>query len=167
MMRDRAGLRLVTHLTLHELRGAAAGTTLAAAGQRVHACENPQVLQAAARADSAGPLICFSGNPASAGWLLLRGLLEAGADVRYHGDFDWPGMAIAGRVMTAGAVPWRLGAVDYDDAITALQSECRLALTGPPAPTPWDAALAARMRDAGLAVHEESLLATLLDDLRR
>jgi uncharacterized protein (TIGR02679 family) len=167
MMRDRADQQLVTHLTLYELRGAAAGTALAAAGQQVHACENPQVLQAAARADCRGPLVCFSGNPASAGWLLLRGLLEASADIRYHGDFDWPGMAIAGRVVAAGAAPWRLSASDYDDAVTALQAESQLALTGSPVQTSWDNALAARMRDVGLAVHEESLLPTLLADLRR
>lgn len=166
MMRDRADLQLVTHLTLHELRGAADGTALAPAGQPVHACENPQILQAAARADCHGPLVCFSGNPASAGWLLLRGLLEAGADVLYHGDFDWPGMAIAGRVMAAGAVPWRLGAADYDEAITTLKAESRLALTGSPVATPWDTTLAAKMRDAGLAIHEESLLQVLLGDLR-
>jgi len=166
MMRDRADLQLVTHLTLHELRGAAAGTALAADGQQVHACENPQILQAAARADCRGSLVCFSGNPASAGWLLLRGLLEAGADVLYHGDFDWPGMAIAGRVMAAGAVPWRLCAGDYHEAITRLPPESRLVLTGPPVATPWDAALSAKMRGVGLAVHEESLLPALLDDLR-
>jgi uncharacterized protein (TIGR02679 family) len=78
MMRDRSDLRLVTHLTLYELRGAAAGTALAAAGQRVYACENPQVLQAAARAECGGPLVCLSGTLASAGWLLLRGLLGGG-----------------------------------------------------------------------------------------
>jgi uncharacterized protein (TIGR02679 family) len=167
MMRDHADLQLVTHLSLHELRGAAAGTVLAAAGQQVHACANPQVLQAAARAGCRGPLACFSGNPASAGWLLLQGLLEAGADVRYHGDFDWQGMAIAGRVMAAGAAPWRLSAADYDDAIATLQAESRLALTGSPVATPWDIALAARMREVGLALHEASLLPALLGDRRR
>ena len=75
-------------------------------------------------------------------------------------------MAIAGRVMAAGAVPWRLGAADYDEAITTLKAESRLALTGSPVATPWDTTLAAKMRDAGLAIHEESLLQVLLGDLR-
>jgi uncharacterized protein (TIGR02679 family) len=167
MMRERADLRVITHLTLHELRGAAAATPLAAAGQPVHACENPQVLQAAARADCAQPLVCFAGNPASAGWLLLRGLIEAGALVRYHGDFDWPGMAIAGRLMAAGAQPWRLSAADYDEAAAALEPESRLTLSGAPVRTRWDDALAGRMLHAGIAVHEESLLPVLLTDLAK
>lgn len=167
MMCERADLRVVTHLTLQELRGAAAGTPLAVAGQLVHACENPQVLQAAVRAHCAGPLVCFAGNPASAGWVLLRGLIEAGAQVRYHGDFDWPGMAIAGRLLAAGAQPWRLTAAAYDEAVATAAAESRLALTGGPVPTRWDETLARRMRQAGVAVHEESLLPVLLTDLAR
>ncbi len=165
MMRERADLRVITHLTLQELRGAAATTPLAASGQPVHACENPQVLQAVARADCAGPLVCFAGNPASAGWLLLRRMIEVGAHVRYHGDFDWPGMAIAGRLLAVGAYPWRLNAADYDDAIATLRAESRLALSGAPVRIRWDEALAARMRHVGIAVHEESLLPVLLTDL--
>lgn len=165
MMRERADLRVITHLTLHELRGPAAGTPLAVAGRVVHACENPQVLQAAARADCAGPLICFAGNPASAGWLLLRRLTDAGAHVRYHGDFDWPGMAIAGRLIATGAQPWRLNATDYDEAVATIGAESRLALNGAPVRTRWDETLAARMRHADIAVHEESLLPVLLTDL--
>ena len=167
MMRDRADLQLVTHLTLYELRGAAAETALAAAGRRCTRVENPQVLQAAARADCDVPLVCFAGNPASAGWLLLRRLVEAGADVRYHGDFDWPGMSIAGRLIAAGAAPWRLTATGYSDAVADLEAGSRLALAGSPVATSWDPALAARMRRAGVAVHEESLLPVLLGDLRR
>ena len=166
MMRQRADLQLVTHLTLHELRGAAAATQLTAAGQRVYACENPQVLQAASREAGGVPLVCFSGNPASAGWLLLRGLLEAGADVRYHGDFDWPGMAIAGRLIAAGAAPWRLKAPDYEEAAKRAGLDAQLALTGSPVATPWDRVLTATMRRTGIAVHEESLLPLLLDDLQ-
>jgi len=55
----------------------------------VHACENPQVLQAAPRAGAAGALLCFAGNPSSAGLLLLERLVASGTQVAYHGDFDW------------------------------------------------------------------------------
>jgi uncharacterized protein (TIGR02679 family) len=165
MMRERADLRVITHLTLHELCGAGAATPLAVAGQPVNACENPQVLQAAARADCPGPLVCFAGTLASAGWLVLRRMIGAGAHVRYHGDFDWPGMAIAGRLLAAGAHPWRLSAADYDQAVAALGADSRLALSGAPVRIRWDEALPPRMRHVGIAVHEESLLPVLLADL--
>lgn len=166
MMRERADLGVVTHLTTHELRGAAAETRLVPAGQPVHACENPQVLQAATRAGCEIPLVCFAGNPASAGWLLLQRLFEAETRMLYHGDFDWPGMAIAGRLIAAGAEPWRLTAADYDAALTGLPAESRLTLGGTRVSTPWDDSLAERMRRTGIAVHEESLLPVLLPDLK-
>lgn len=165
MMRARADLGLVTHLTLHELKGAAATLAWAVAGTTVSVCENPQVLQAAARAGATGALVCTSGNPASAGWGLLRGLVKQGALVRYHGDFDWPGTAIAGRIVAAGAQPWRMSAADYEDAVAAASSADKLPLAGTPGPTPWDPQLAVNMSRIGVAVHEEALLNVLLADL--
>jgi uncharacterized protein (TIGR02679 family) len=162
MARERANIGLVTHLTLQELR--AAPTELRCAGV-VHACENPQVLQAAVRAGATGPLLCFAGNPSSAGLLLLERLTGSGTRVAYHGDFDWPGIAIAGRLMLRGAQPWRMGAADYEAALDTLQAEFRLELTGAPGTTPWDPELALSMRASGVAVHEESLLDVLLGDL--
>lgn len=165
MMQARADLSLVTHLTVHEMRAAGAGTLLASSGTVVSVCENPQVLQAAARAAVPGLLICLSGNPASAGVLALNRLIAAGNDVRYHGDFDWPGVAIAGRVLASGATPWRLAANDYEAAANSLPADETLALEGKPVPTPWDPALAVAMTRQGVAVHEESLLKLLLSDL--
>jgi uncharacterized protein (TIGR02679 family) len=165
MMRQRADLSVMTHLTVHELRGPAADVDVAEPGTVVSVCENPQVLQAAVRAGAAGPLLCISGNPASAGWLLLRRLVAAGVAVRYHGDFDWPGVAIAGRLYAAGVQPWRMGAADYRAAVTQLPEGSRLPLAGSPAATGWDPALAEAMRRAQVAVHEESLLDVLLADL--
>ena len=41
-----------------------------------------------------------------------------GARLRYHGDFDWPGLHIANRVMRdCAARPWRLGAADCRAAV--------------------------------------------------
>ena len=68
MMRERADLGLITHLTVHELQRA---RTLTSPGEVVHACENPQVLQQLAAAGVDRPVICTSGNPAAAGSLLL------------------------------------------------------------------------------------------------
>jgi uncharacterized protein (TIGR02679 family) len=164
MMRDRADLGLVTHLTLHELT--VAGSVLwLPPGQLVSVCENPQVMQAAVRAATATPLLCLSGNPASAGTRLLVRLIAAGNPVRYHGDFDWPGVAIAGRVMAQGAAPWRMSTEDYTGAVADLDPDHAIALTGRPAPTPWDPGLATAMSARGLAVHEEFVLCDLLGDL--
>lgn len=164
MMRERADQGLPTHLTLYELRAAVEAPTTA--GERVFACENPQVLQAAARAGATGPLICFSGNPASAGLLLLARLVEAGARVHYHGDFDWAGIRIAARLTRRGASLWRMNADDYAAAVAELPADGRLTLTGSPSPTPWDERLALAMSLEQIAVHEEMLLTNLLDDLR-
>ncbi|MFD0119591.1 TIGR02679 family protein [Streptomyces sp. NPDC058320] len=165
MMRTRRDLALVTHLTLQELR-TVPDVPLTTPGTTVHFCENPQVLQAAARHGLPGILICGSGNPSAAGWELLQRLTDSGADVAYHGDFDWPGIAIADRIMRAGARPWRMHTTDYLNALAELPAERLLPLAGPATPTPWDPQLAADMTQNDLAVHEEGLLHHLLPDLR-
>ncbi len=167
LMHARADLGLVTHLTLHELAaaGVSAGSALPMTGAVAWCCENPQVMQAAARADLPATLLCLSGNPSAAGSLLLSALFAAGVDIRYHGDFDWPGIAIAGRIYSGGATPWRMRAVDYRAAIAGLPADRRPTLTGRPVATPWDPGLAAAMDAAGVAIHEESLLPDLLTDL--
>ncbi|MEI4273396.1 TIGR02679 family protein [Klenkia sp. LSe6-5] len=158
-MRARADLGVPTHVTLRELR--VAPRPWAAPDDVVHACENPQVVQAAADRVLSGPLICLQGNPSAAGSLLVEGLLADGAVVRYHGDFDWPGVAIAGRVLAVGARPWRLSVVDYRAAVPA----AGVPLTGRPVVTPWDPELASAMADTGIAVHEEAVIDLLLTDL--
>jgi uncharacterized protein (TIGR02679 family) len=159
MMRARADLGLVTHLTVHELQRAA---DLTRPGEIIHACENPQVLQRLAAAGVEGPVACFSGNPAMAGMALL-----ARATVRYHGDFDWPGIAIARRIFDRGARPWRFGRDDYLEAVERLPAESRLGLSGRVEATPWDEQLGAAMRTADVAVHEEAIVDVLLAGLAR
>jgi len=158
MMRERADLGLVTHLTVHELQRAA---DLTRPGEIIHACENPQVLQRLAAAGVEHPVACMSGNPAAAGMTLL-----ARTVVLYHGDFDWPGIAIARRVFDRGARPWRFGRTDYVDAVDRLPPDNRLALSGRPQPTPWDEGLSAAMTAADVAVHEELTIDELASDLR-
>lgn len=146
MMRERADLGSITHLTVHELRQAG---ELTRPGEVMHACENPQVLQRFAAAGVARPLACTSGNPAAAGALLLKRTA-----VRYHGDFDWPGIAIARRIVNQGARPWRLGCADYHEALERLPSDRQLMLTGRAETTPWDRELYPAMITANVAVHE-------------
>jgi uncharacterized protein (TIGR02679 family) len=157
MMRERADLGLVTHLTGHELQRAA---DLTQPGEVIHACENPQVLQHLAAAGVEHPVACMSGNPAAAGMTLL-----ARTVVLYHGDFDWPGVAIARRIFDRGARPWRFGRMDYVEAADRLPVGHRLSLSGRAQPTPWDEGLSAAMTAADVAVHEELTVEVLLSDL--
>jgi uncharacterized protein (TIGR02679 family) len=158
MMRERADLGLVTHLTVHELQRA---SDLTQPGEIIHACENPQVLQRLAAAEVERPVACMSGNPAAAGMVLLKRTV-----VHYHGDFDWPGIAIARRIFERGARPWRFGRDDYVDAVDRLPAENRLGLSGRAEATPWDHGLRAAMTAADVAVHEEAIVDLLLADLR-
>lgn len=131
---------------------------------RVLVCENPRVLEVAA--NSRRPdivMVCTMGSPATVVVDLLRKLADAGARLGYHGDFDWPGLAIATRVVQAtGARPWRMGADDYLAALAAARGQ--LALEGTPNASPWDPGLADSMRTANLAVHEEALLPALIQE---
>jgi uncharacterized protein (TIGR02679 family) len=164
MMRERAELGLATHLNLQEL--VIAGPLLwSELEQLVSVCENPQVMQAAIRAGTVTPLLCLSGNPARAGTQMLDHLVTAGVHVRYHGDFDWPGVAIAGRIIQQGVAPWRMSAQDYVSAVADLDASHSVPLTGRPESTEWDPGLAAAMSEHGLAVHEEFVLTDLLADL--
>jgi uncharacterized protein (TIGR02679 family) len=129
-------------------------------GEIVHACENPQVLQRLAAAGVDRPLACTSGNPAAAGSLLL-----GRAAVRYHGDFDWPGIAIARRIIGQGAQPWRLGCADYYEAVERLPAGRQLMLTGRAETTPWDSGLSPAMIAVNVAVHEEAIVDLLMADL--
>jgi uncharacterized protein (TIGR02679 family) len=140
---------------------------LAVDGRPVYICENPNVIAIAA--DRLGPrcapLVCTDGMPAAAQRTLLTQLARTGAWLLYHGDFDWPGLRIANQVIrTFGAQPWRLGSGDY--AACAISSTGHL-LAGAPVAASWDAALAPTMQARGLAIPEEAVAATLLQDLQR
>jgi uncharacterized protein (TIGR02679 family) len=85
----------------------------------------------------------------------------AGAELWYHGDFDWPGVAIAADVITRyGGRPWRMGASDY-----SLAARSGVRLGEDPVDTPWDPGLAEAMRATGYAVYEEIVGDQLLADL--
>ncbi|UUZ63717.1 TIGR02679 family protein [Polaromonas sp. P1-6] len=136
-------------------------------GRTVFVCENPNLLAIAA--DHLGarcaPLVCTEGMPAAAQRTVLAQLAQAGAALRYHGDFDWPGLRIGNHVMREhGAGPWRFGAADYQAALGAAPSPGRL-LQGAAVEASWDEALAAAMRMALQAIDEEMVADPLLQDL--
>jgi uncharacterized protein (TIGR02679 family) len=130
----------------------------------VHVCENPAVLRRAASelGPAARPLVCTEGQPSTAFHRLAAAVTKAGGELSYHGDFDWPGVAIATSIMTRhGAQPWRFGAADYSSAV----SDGAVSLAGNPQPTPWDPSLADLMKAHGYAVYEEAVADRLIKDL--
>ena len=129
--------------------------------------ENPSILALAERrfGPRCPPLVCTSGWPNSAGVLLLRKLRAAGAELRYHGDLDGEGLRIAAYVLArCAAIPWRMSARDYLEAVMGSARDVRLA-PGRITDVPWDPELGDAIRRHGVAVHEELVAETLLADL--
>jgi uncharacterized protein (TIGR02679 family) len=127
-------------------------------------CENPRVLELAAQRPGGRALVvCAMGNPATVVIDLLSRLHEAGCTLNYHGDFDWPGLRIAERIVTdTKARPWRMTADDYLAALA--NGNPGLPLEGPPTSATWDPALTEAMAEHGVALHEEALLPDLVDE---
>ncbi len=151
------------HLSLRLLLRSSA--QWAVSGRPVFICENPAVVAMAADALGAqcAPLICTDGMPSAAQRTLLMQVREAGAILRYHGDFDWPGIVIGNFVLrTFGAEPWRFGAEDYSRACSQHPSR---GLAGTPVAANWDAQLSTEMAASGKAIHEEAVIDGLLEDL--
>jgi uncharacterized protein (TIGR02679 family) len=152
----------------------------------VFVCENPAVVAAAADrfgvgagSDGAGadpgrtsasptlgaPIVCVNGQPGAAAIRLLTGLVAGGAELRYHGDFDGGGLAIA-RTLARSVpwTPWRFDEESYRAACAAHRSTS--VFTGTIGATPWDHGLAAAMEEIRQRVEEESVLTALLGDLQ-
>ena len=157
-----ARLGVPFYVTLHQLMT----LPLVVHSMVVFACENPAVLRRAAAELGAGsaPLVCAEGQPSAAFHQLAAALGSGGGELRYHGDFDWPGLAIASSVMRRhGARPWRMSAADYAAGVRNGAEHVRL--TGPPQPTPWDRALGEIMVATGRVIYEESVAGALINDL--
>ncbi|MHB1063972.1 MAG: TIGR02679 family protein [Georgenia sp.] len=164
--------RMPAVLTLDQVRSGGVRTLVR--GSVIHVCENPTVVEVVAErwvraapgsSGRAAPvLVCTSGQPSTAVTELLRTLAADGAEVRYHGDFDWAGLRIAWSLRTHVAwVPWRYTAADYRTAVQDGRPSLRL--TGSPAQCPWDPALAVAMTECGLAVEEEAVAGLLAADV--
>ena len=157
-----ARLGVPFYVTLHQLMT----LPLAVGGTLVHVCENPAVLRRAAAELGAGSaaLLCAEGQPSTAFHQLAAVIVDGGGELRYHGDFDWPGLAIAGSVICRhGARAWRMSAADYAAGVRADTEHIRL--TGTPQPTPWDPGLAEAMAATGRVVYEETVADELIADL--
>jgi uncharacterized protein (TIGR02679 family) len=134
------------------------------AGRDIFVCENPNIVAIAADrlGASCAPLVCTDGMPSAAQQTLLAQLAAGGARLRYHGDFDWPGLAIGNFVMRAfGAEPWRFGTADYLSA----PAEHGVALSGEQVMARWDDRLTGAMSERKVVVHEEGVAETLMLDL--
>ncbi|GAA4635914.1 hypothetical protein GCM10023196_083480 [Actinoallomurus vinaceus] len=165
LLRDRTRAGFETHLTLRDLTRI---TWRLAPDTEVFVCENPRVVEAAADRGCVRPLVCASGNPTTSVLTLLDALHAAGARLAYRGDFDWPGIAIANRMIGRYAArPWRMRATDYEQHVaTARDRGTPLPpLTGTPVDALWDPELTPAMTALGVAVQEESALERLLTDL--
>jgi len=166
-LRERADHHAEVHVTPRDLHGLRLQLP---AGTLIHICENPRVVEAAADAASVQPLVCTSGSAATVVFTLLDALAATGCRFAYHGDFDWPGIALANRVIRRyEARPWRMGTADYEHLAARSQAEGipQLALDGQPVDADWDPDLAAAMTALGVALHEEATLDLLVDDLSR
>jgi len=146
------------HLTAWDIRRCSPAV---AARTPVLVCENPRVLEAfAERHGGRFAVVCVAGEPNLVTLDVLRALGDGGAALRYHGDFDWPGIAIANRLRaTVGIEPWHMSAADYRPAVRAGGPP----LIGRPVAASWDSELGQAMREHDVAVHEEAVLGDLLE----
>jgi uncharacterized protein (TIGR02679 family) len=167
LLRERSQKMAEAHLTMRDLRRM---RWCLPPGTEVFVCENPRVIEAVADASCQRPLVCTSGNPTTTVLALLDALTGAGASLAYRGDFDWPGVAMANRIIgTYQARPWRMSAADYEEHVriardrgTPLQP-----LSGQLTAAEWDPELAPAMQAIGVGVQEESALELLLADLHQ
>jgi uncharacterized protein (TIGR02679 family) len=161
---DRTAAGWETHLTARDLQRV---ELRAPDDGQVFVCENPRVLEAAIERRSTCAALCTQGQPAVVVVTVVRILGELGM-LRYHGDFDWPGITIANAMIgTHSCRPWRMSAVDYEQALSRLApivGELPV-LEGPPVDAVWDPALASAMTRARRIVHEELVIEELLADM--
>jgi uncharacterized protein (TIGR02679 family) len=149
------------HLSLRSLLRSNARWQVA--GSDVFVCENATLLAIAADrlGASCAPLVCTDGMPSASQRTLLRQLADHGAHLRYHGDFDWPGINIANYVLRSfGATAWRFDARHY-------VPRAGRALAGAPVEASWDPELAGALSAGGAVLEEEAVAGPLLEDLAR
>lgn len=128
--------------------------------------ENPSVIALAADrfASRCPPMISTHGQPRAAAMVLLRSLAAAGVRLRHHGDFDWPGLAIANLLHRRLPVEaWQFDATAYRAAVRAHPHTARL--SGTPVVASWDPDLTEAMREIGRQIEEELVASGVLDAL--
>jgi uncharacterized protein (TIGR02679 family) len=96
--------------------------------------------------------------------VLLRSLAAAAAQLRCHGDFDWPGIAIGNLLhRRLGVEAWRFDTDAYLDAVASHRHTASLA--GAPVTARWDPQLSEVMEATGRQIEEELVAGTLLEEL--
>lgn len=139
------------------------------ADQIIYVCENPNIVSIAADRLGAvcAPLVCTDGMPAAAQRVLLKQLSDAGAQLLYHGDFDWAGIHIANNVMRlCRCTPWRFGSEHYLQALETAPPKDR-DLEGAAVAASWDQVLTEAMQLHEIAIPEEAVVYLLVKDLQR
>ena len=165
LLRQRSLAGAEAHLTMRDLRRI---QWRLPPGAEVFICENPRVIEAAADAGGRQPLVCTAGNPATTVLALLDALAAAGVRLAYRGDFDWPGIAMANRIISRyTARPWRMNTADYEQHVAVARARATplQPLWGQAVVASWDPELTSAMQVLGVSVQEESALELLLADL--
>lgn len=155
----RAGLPV--HLSALALR---AEPLRVAPATPVLVVENPRLVEAAAQRRLPAAVLCTNGNPTTAPSEAIGALRASGALLRYHGDFDTPGLAITGRVRAAGCAPFAMAARDYLAALAVAATD---GVDLPPdlapvPPTPWDPELGVVFARHRRVVHQERVMDDVL-----
>lgn len=142
----------------------------AAEGCDIYIVENSGVfsslLDALMTARCCVPLLCLHGQPKLASWALLDRLAAGGARLRYSGDYDPEGLAIAEKILRRypGARPWHYEAEAYAPRTHAKLTATRLKqLADITSPALQPAAAAIRQRK--YAYYQESFADQLVRDL--
>jgi len=161
MMSETVRLGVPLHLSQLALRG---HPVEIATSSEVLVTENPRVVEAACERRVPWPVVALNGNPAGAARLLVQQLLDCGAALRYHGDFDATGLRICARMHRLGLEPWQMDRDSYVNALAVAEAAgAQLphdSLHSPP--TPWDPGLQVTFDERRLIVHEERLISSLL-----
>ena len=131
----------------------------------VHVCENPTVVEAAARrfGPHCQPILCTDGQPSSAALLLLQMLERERVPLLYHGDADWAGITIANGLFQqfTNLSPWRFDAEELSRHRHCIGPK----LEGIPVDATWDVEFKTALSQRDMALHEETVLEDLLRDL--
>ena len=160
-VRGMTAAGLPTHLSVMALRAA---PLTVGAGTTVLVVENPRLVEAAAERRLVAAVLCTNGNPTTAPSLAITQLRSCGARLRYHGDFDAPGLAMTGRARDAGCEPFHMSAQDYLDALADASADgIDLPRDSAASPaTPWDPTLARAFNEHRAIVHEERVMDDVL-----
>lgn len=162
-LRERAEAALPSHICGRDLQA----PIRLPRGSLVYVCENPAVLEAAVDRGADSTIVCTAGNPTTVVMELLRQLSESGATIRYRGDFDWPGVAIANRLVAGlKCETWLFDCETYQQAASTVAGDA-VPLVGSPIAAQWDRNLCPAMETEGIAIHEELLTEHLIDYLMR